>query len=59
MVVDVPQVFIPISANQPFNATRRVEIGTDMLLQPEELHPGSVKEAIHKVLNEPRYRAAA
>jgi UDP:flavonoid glycosyltransferase YjiC (YdhE family) len=55
----VPQLFIPISADQPFNAERCVEIGTGILLQPDELAPGRIRDAVNHLLNEPRYRTAA
>lgn len=54
----VPQLFIPISADQPFNAERCVEIGTGVLLQPDELQPGQVREAVIHMLNVPQYQAA-
>jgi UDP:flavonoid glycosyltransferase YjiC (YdhE family) len=55
----VPQLYIPISADQPFNAERCVEIGTGMLLQPDDLEAGRVREAVNHILNDPRYRTAA
>jgi UDP:flavonoid glycosyltransferase YjiC (YdhE family) len=55
----VPQLFIPISADQPFNAERCVEIGTGILLRVEELMPGRIREAVNHALNEPRFRRVA
>jgi UDP:flavonoid glycosyltransferase YjiC (YdhE family) len=55
----LPQVLIPMGADQPLNAARCEELGLARVLDPVQATPQTVREAVTAVLTEPRYRAAA
>ena len=55
----LPQVLIPMGADQPLNAARCVELGVARTLDPVAATPDDVFEAVSAVLTEPGYRAAA
>ena len=55
----LPQVVIPMGADQPFNARRCDELGVAEVLDPIAAGPESVRASVARVLSEPRYRAAA
>jgi UDP:flavonoid glycosyltransferase YjiC (YdhE family) len=55
----LPLVVIPISADQPRNARRCTALGVGRALDPTEVTPETVREAVRAVLNEPSYAAHA
>ena len=55
----LPQVLIPMGADQPLNASRCQELGLARVLDPVAATPASVREATSAVLSEPGYRAVA
>lgn len=55
----LPQVLLPISADQPQNSRRSVELGVGLMLGPDERTPEAIRAAVQAVLDEPRYRAQA
>ena len=55
----LPQVLIPMGADQPLNAARCEELGLAVVLDPIEATPTSVRNAVSGVLAEPSYRIAA
>jgi UDP:flavonoid glycosyltransferase YjiC (YdhE family) len=55
----LPLVIIPISADQPRNARRCTALGVGRALDPTEVTPETVREAVRAVLNEPGYRLQA
>ena len=55
----LPQVLIPMGADQPLNASRCEELGLARVLDPVAATAASVREAAAAVLAEPGYRAAA
>ena len=55
----LPQVLIPMGADQPLNAARSKTLGLARVLDPVEATPEQVREAVAAVLAEPGYRTAA
>ncbi len=55
----LPQVLIPMGADQPLNAARCEALGLAIVLDAIEATPASVRNAVSTVLGEPRYRIAA
>ena len=55
----LPQVLIPMGADQPLNAARCEELGVARVLDAVAATPETVREAVADVLTEPGYRAAA
>jgi UDP:flavonoid glycosyltransferase YjiC (YdhE family) len=55
----VPSILAPMSADQPYNARRCVELGTSRVLDPVLATPDDVREAVSEVLADPSYRHAA
>jgi MGT family glycosyltransferase len=55
----LPQVLIPMGADQPLNASRCEELGLARVLDPVAATAASVREAVTAVLAGPGYRAAA
>ena len=55
----VPQVLIPMGADQPLNATRSEELGIARVLDPVAATPEDIRAAVSAVLEQPGYRAAA
>ena len=55
----LPQILIPMGADQPFNAKRCAELGVAQVLDPIGAAPAGVREAVAEVLSNPKYRAAA
>lgn len=55
----LPQVVIPMGADQPLNAARCEELGLARVLDPVRATPRTVREALAAVLSDPRYRVAA
>lgn len=55
----LPQVVIPLSADQPDHARRCVMLGVGRVIQPNELSPVAVRKAVRAVLADPTYRKNA
>jgi UDP:flavonoid glycosyltransferase YjiC (YdhE family) len=55
----LPQVLIPMGADQPLNADRCEKLGLARVLDPVAATPESIREAVSDVLAEPSYRATA
>jgi len=55
----LPLVIIPISADQPRNARRCTALGVGRALDPTEVTPETVREAVRAVLHEPSYSVHA
>jgi UDP:flavonoid glycosyltransferase YjiC (YdhE family) len=55
----VPLVVVPTNWDKPDNARRIVEAGVGVSLAPKRCTPEGLREAVDKVLSEPRYGAAA
>ena len=55
----LPQVVIPMGADQPLNAQRCEELGVAKVLDPIAATPTVVRAAVSAVLSEPGFRAAA
>jgi UDP:flavonoid glycosyltransferase YjiC (YdhE family) len=55
----LPQLLIPISADQPQNAKRCAEIGVGIMLEPSELRPEDVRTGVARLLGEASYREQA
>jgi UDP:flavonoid glycosyltransferase YjiC (YdhE family) len=59
LAAGVPSVLLPMGAYQPLNADRCVALGVGRALDPMTATAGEVRDALHAVLHEPGYRAAA
>ena len=57
LLAGVPQVVVPIFADQPANARRIAEIGAG--LEADHEHPETIRAALEQVLGDSRYRVAA
>ncbi|WP_052373900.1 glycosyltransferase [Chondromyces apiculatus] len=55
----LPLVVVPVKADQPFIAQQVVDAGVGVRLDFLRLKAGELREAVHRVLAEPSYRAAA
>ena len=55
----LPQVLIPMGADQPANAKRCEELGLARVLDPVAATPEDIRDAVSTVLTNPTYRAAA
>lgn len=55
----LPQVLLPMGADQPLNAARCEELGVALVLDALTATPAAVREAMSTVLSEPSYRSAA
>jgi UDP:flavonoid glycosyltransferase YjiC (YdhE family) len=55
----LPLLVVPQGANQFWNAERCAELGLGALLAESDISPAAVRGAVHALLEEPRYRAAA
>jgi len=55
----LPQVLIPMGADQPLNARRVDALGLGRVLDPITATPGDVRDAVWSVLTEPAHRRAA
>jgi len=55
----LPQVLVPMGADQPLNAARCEQLGLARVLDPVEATPEQVRDAVSAVLAEPGYRVAA
>ena len=55
----LPQVLIPMGADQPFNAARAAQLGVARVLDPVAATAEDVRDAVAAVLEQPSYREAA
>lgn len=55
----VPQVCVPLGADQLLNARRCEALGVGVVLDPRDLDPASVTAAVRTVLTDPAYARAA
>jgi UDP:flavonoid glycosyltransferase YjiC (YdhE family) len=55
----LPQLCLPQSTDQPFNTAALVPTGAALALEPGQLSPHSVTEAVSRLLDEPSFRQAA
>jgi MGT family glycosyltransferase len=59
MEAGVPLVLVPTTWDKPDNARRVTEVGAGVHLSPRKCTPERLRRAVHAVLDEARYRAAA
>lgn len=55
----LPQIILPIFADQPENAARVAALGAGHVLGPEARTPQAIREAVRAVLADPAYRRGA
>lgn len=55
----LPQLCLPQSTDQPFNAASLVSTGAGLSLDPEEVAVENVTAALHRLLDDPAFRRAA
>jgi MGT family glycosyltransferase len=55
----VPQVLLPVFADQPINAARVAEFGAGLALEMTPDGLGRLRAAVSEALEDPRYRSAA
>jgi UDP:flavonoid glycosyltransferase YjiC (YdhE family) len=55
----LPLVVVPISADQPENASRCAALGVGSVVAPRDLTPETVRDAVRTVLADPIYRRNA
>jgi UDP:flavonoid glycosyltransferase YjiC (YdhE family) len=55
----VPMVAIPITADQPYSASRCAALGVAEVIEPEQRSPEKILAAARKVMADPSYRANA
>ena len=55
----LPQVMIPLAADQPNNARRAASLGFAKVVQHADVTPQRLREAVLEVLHTPSYRTAA
>ena len=55
----VPLVVVPTTWDKPDNARRVLEAGAGVRLSPRACRPDALRAAVTRVVNEPRFRAAA
>jgi len=55
----LPQVLLPLGADQPLNAARCEALGCGIVLDPLTVTPGEVRDAVRQVLGEEQFRRAA
>jgi UDP:flavonoid glycosyltransferase YjiC (YdhE family) len=59
LALGLPQVVVPIFADQPENAARVAALGAGQVISPRERTPEAIRTAILTVLAEPTYRQSA
>jgi UDP:flavonoid glycosyltransferase YjiC (YdhE family) len=59
MAAGLPQVVLPMGADQPLNAARIEALGAGIVLDVLRATPAEIGDAVRTVLEEPAYRAAA
>ena len=55
----LPQVVVPMGADQPLNASRCEQLGVGRALDPVRATPADFRDAVAAVLADPSYRSAA
>ena len=55
----LPQVLLPMDADQPLNAARAEELGLAVVLPPERRAPADITAAIGRALDDPALRVCA
>lgn len=55
----LPQVLIPLGADQPYNSARAAQLGLARVLDAVDATPADVAAAVHDVLTDPSYRQRA
>ena len=55
----LPQLCLPQGTDQPSNTAALVPTGAALALQPDQITPDAVAEALGRLLNEPSFRQAA
>ncbi len=55
----LPQVLMPITADQPMNSARAAELGLAVVIEPDQRTPEAIAAALDRVLCEPSFRAEA
>jgi hypothetical protein len=55
----LPQLCLPQSTDQPFNTAALMPTGAALALQPDQITPDAVTEALSRLLGEPAFRQAA
>jgi UDP:flavonoid glycosyltransferase YjiC (YdhE family) len=55
----LPQLIIPLSADQPFHAKRCTDLGVALTLAYKDFDGTAIREAVHQLLSNPNYRAKA
>lgn len=55
----LPQVIMPIAADQPDNARRCVELGIGEMIEPDQRGAPAIRDAVMTVLDTPSYRERA
>jgi UDP:flavonoid glycosyltransferase YjiC (YdhE family) len=59
LAAGLPQVVLPMGADQPLNAARVEALGAGVVLDPLRVTPAEIGAAVRAVLEQPSYRAAA
>ena len=59
MTRGIPLVLLPISADQPANASRCAALGVGLVVDPTRRTPAAIRAATRAVLDDPSYHAAA
>ncbi|XVQ09680.1 macrolide family glycosyltransferase [Spirillospora sp. CA-255316] len=59
MYAGVPMLVVPQGADQPMVARRVVELGNGLSIRPQDVAEDSVRALARRLLEEPRFRAAA
>ena len=59
LAAGLPQVVLPMGADQPLNAARVEALGAGIVLDVPRSTPAEIGAAVRTVLEEPAYRAAA
>jgi UDP:flavonoid glycosyltransferase YjiC (YdhE family) len=55
----LPQLCLPQSTDQPFNTAALMPTGAALALQPDQITPDAVTEALSRLIGEPSFRQAA
>jgi UDP:flavonoid glycosyltransferase YjiC (YdhE family) len=55
----LPSVLLPVGADQPHTAARLAELGAGIVLDPLTATPEDIASAVHRVVGEPSFAAAA
>jgi MGT family glycosyltransferase len=56
---DLPLLVVPQQTEQTFNALRVVELGAGLMLKPDTLNAGNLRDAVTQLLADDRYRSQA